>query len=196
MKILKTVILVVFALFCVSLQANTDELEKLATVMREAQILIETRIFLRGLNEQRKNGTKIDKNKALAVADKAEQIAINGCECEGEQQNNVLRSQAYTLIAGIYGILSKDSRDIKLGKKSYHGLVKARELDPNNTDAIKGQAIALNMILAKGWLVSKIAAMALDINLEDSQRQLIHDLRNFADRKDLQRLADQLEDKL
>lgn len=196
MKKIKTILSIFLILSCGTSAANLEEIEKLAPDMREAQILVETRSFLKGLYEQRNKGIKIDKKEALAVAAKVEQIATHGCECEDLEQENMLGGQAYALAAGIYGILSKDSKDIMLGRKSYHGLIKARELDPNNIDAIKGQAIALNMILAKGWVVSKIAAVVLGINLVDAQRELVHDLRGFPDRKDLQRLADELEDNI
>lgn len=196
MKTLRTLLPIFLVLFCGSSQANLEEIERLAADVREAQVLIETRSFLRGLHQQHTKGTEIDKKEALAVAAKLEKIAIDGCECEDLEQENMLGSQAYALAAGIYGILSKDKKNISLGLKSYKGLIKARELNPDNTDAIKGQAVALNLILAKGWAKRKIAAMALGINLEDAQRELIHDLRGFPDRKDLQRLADQLESKL
>lgn len=196
MKTFKTTITLLFILFCGPVHSSFEELERLATVMSEAQVLIESRIFLKGLNEQLKNGEKIDKNLAFEISAKAERIAINGCDCEEEELDNVLRSQAYVLVAGINGILSKESKSIKLGRKSYHSLAKARELDPGNTDAIKGQAIALNAILSKGWFVRNAAAMALKIDLEDAQKELIDDLRRFPDRSDLERLANQLEDKL
>lgn len=193
MTIMRIVLSIVMVLFCSLCKANKDEIDRLAVYMREAQILIETRSFLRELHDQHEKGTKINKKQALEVADQVEQIAIHGCECENLEQENMLGSQAYALSAGIYGILSKNDKNIKLGIKSYHGLVKARELDPANTDAIKGQAIALNMILSKSWAIRKVVAVALGINLEDARRELVHDLREFPERKDLQLLADKLE---
>jgi hypothetical protein len=195
-QIYKKAFIAILTFLCISTHGSTTEIEKLAKIMTEAQTLVETRIFLRGLNEKQKNGIKIDKNAALKVADKIEIIAINGSKCGSKQDNDILRSQAYALVAGINGILSKDNKSIKLGKKSYHSLAKAIELDPNNTDAIKGQAVALNMILNKGWFVRRSTAVALGINLRDAQKDLIDDLRRFPDRLDFDRLANQLEDKL
>jgi|GEM_PF-4120388 len=196
MKTMTTALSLFFLLFNSSSKANNEEIQILATYMRDAQTLVETRAYLRVLNEQHRKGIKVNEKEAWIAADKVEQIAIYGCNCESIEQENMLRSQAYAIAAGIYGILSKDKNDIKLGIKSYLGLIKARELNPYNTDAIKGQAVALNIILSKGWATRKIAAIALGINLEDAQRELIQDLRGFPERKDLQELADKLEAKL
>jgi len=196
MKIVRIFLSLILIYFCGSTGANSEELEKLALDIGEAKVLVETRSFLKVLYEQQKKGIKIDKKKALAVAEKVEQMAIYGCDCVDILLKNKIGSQAYALASGIYGILSKDSKDIMLGRKSYHGLIKARELDPQNTDAIKGQAVALNLILSKGWALRKIASLALGINLLDAQRELIDDLRGFPDREDLQGLANELEEKL
>jgi hypothetical protein len=196
MKKLRTLLSLFLVLLCVSAEANNASIERLASEIQEAQLLVETRSFLRELNEQHKKGRTIDKDEALAVAAKLEEIASDGCECEDHEQEKMLGSQAYALAAGIYGILSKDKKDIFLARKSYLGLIKSRELFPDNTDAIKGQAVALNMILDRGWGAGQLAALALGINLKEAQKELIDDLREFPERKDLLRLADQLEDKL
>lgn len=193
---MKTLIISLLLLLCAPVYSNFNQIEELADTVSEVEVLIETRAFLRELNEQRDNGIKIDEDAVLKVEAKVERIARSGCDCEEEYVNDILRSQAYALVAGINGILAKGSYDIGKGRKSYRALEKARELDPTNTDAVKGQAVALNMILSKSWVVRKLAATALGINLRDAQKELIEDLRGFGDRADLQKLADQLEDKL
>eukprot|EP00914_Ancora_sagittata_P018955 GHVO01037526.1.p1 GENE.GHVO01037526.1~~GHVO01037526.1.p1 ORF type:complete len:197 (-),score=5.05 GHVO01037526.1:744-1334(-) len=196
MKILKRTLVLTLIFFCASAYSSFNKIEELAAVMSEAKVLVETRVFLKGLNDQRIKGIKIDKAKALEVAARVELIASNENLCLQEEVTNVLRSQAYALVAGINGILSKESRNIILAKKSYHSLAKAKELNPNNTDAIKGQAVALKMVLSKNWVLRKLAATSLGINLRDAQKELIDDLRRFPDRQDFVRLADHLEDKL
>ncbi len=192
MIILKTTIALILILASGLSFSSTNEIERLSSTISEAQVLIETRLFLRELNEQSNSSIEIDKEYALEVAARVEEIATDGRECVDELTNNILRSQAYALVAGINGVLSKESHNIKLGRKSYHYLSKARELDPNNIDAIKGQAVALKMILSKKWHIRKLAAISLGINLQEAKKDLIKDLRRF-DRADLARLADQLQ---
>jgi hypothetical protein len=195
MKISKRTLLIGLILICLPTHSSFNEIEEFSRTIPEAKVLVETRAFIKDLNEKRKKRIKINKSIVFSIATKVEDIASNGCDCD-EETNLILKSQAHALAAGIYGVLSKDSKSIELGKKSYYGLAKARELNPNNTDAIKGQAVALNMILEKGWVVSKLASMTLGINLKDAQIELIDDLRRFPERGDLEKLAVQLEEKL
>lgn len=191
--IMKLTLSIIFILFCGLIQANNEEIERLAPDIPEAKVLVESRLYLKGLY---KNTTKINRKSALRVAAKLEKIGVNGCDCENLEQENMIRSQAYAVAAGIYGILSKVSSDVFLARKSYQGLSKARVYNPNNTDAIKGQAVALKMVLSKGWTARRLAAMALGINLKEAQKELIDDLREFPERADFQKLADELEAKL
>ena len=157
---------------------------------------MESRAYLQGIKEQVKKDKPFDKEASLVIATELEAIAEDGCECETNHQENIIRSQAYTQVAAVYGIIAKGSFNVNLGMKSFDGLKKARELDPNNTDAIKGQAIALNKILSKNWGIRKMAAVALGMNLKNAARELISDLREYPDRKDLNYWANQLEKKL
>ncbi|MDC1175594.1 hypothetical protein OAT67_09355 [Bacteriovoracaceae bacterium] len=110
----------------------------------EAQFLKDTKSYLYKMRDLRKNGKTIHKKSALKVASNLERVAKNSCVSSDEHMENEIQSMAYTMAAAIWGILSKDTNDIGLGKKSYYALEKARQLDPNNLDALKGQAIALS----------------------------------------------------
>ena len=96
------------------------------------------------------------------------------------------------MIGTINGVISKETRSISHGKKSYYTLEKARQLDPRNVDAIRGQGEALKAILSQGFFARNIVSMTLGLDLRKEQRKLIRDLRTFPEHKHLLRLADQL----
>lgn len=194
MNIAKVILFFILSVSVVN--ANFVEIEKLAPEIKEAQTLVEIKNYLHALRDQRRQGVKTDKKSTLKIADRLEVIAKDGCECESLQNENMIRSQAYTMAAAIYGILAKDTNDVFLGKKSFKALEKARELDPNNVDALKGQAIALNMILKKNWALQRIVSLAIGVNLKEACKELVDLLRDYPERKDLQDLANQLEKNL
>ena len=190
MNVVKIAVLVVLTLFSLSSGANYRELiEDLALEIEEAKVVHEAGLFVSELNQLRKEGKAFDKKTAMEISDIVEEVAIHGCDCEDEI-NVMIRSQAHTIVGAITGIVSKDSKDVFLGNKSFDSLDKARQIDPNNTDAIKGQAVALKLILSENWLVRKnLISAALGISLNEAKKELISDLRRFPKREDLQNLA-------
>lgn len=159
----------------------------------QAQTLEETKSYLYKLKNLRNNGKKINKKSALEVAARVEKVAKSPCYSSSEHKENEIQSMGYTMAAAIWGLLSKDTNDIGLGKKSYYALEKARALDPNNLDALKGQAIALSQIVVKNYFIRTAVSVALGINLKEAARELSQNLRDYPERKDLQDLAKKLE---
>ncbi|MCP4914294.1 MAG: hypothetical protein GY909_14370 [Oligoflexia bacterium] len=200
MKFIKIIFFLFFATNVA--HAKFQKIEVLAPEITEAQRLVEIKNKLHQIRKERRKGIKTDeKAKAfeqstLKIADELELIAKNGCECQFIKDENAIKSQALTMAAAIYGILAKDTNSVFLGKKSFKALEKARELDPENLDALKGQAIALNMILKKNWALQKIVSLAIGVNLKDACKELVDLLRDHPERKDLQDLANQLEKNL
>lgn len=165
-------------------------MEEYATYIDEARVLVETRDYLKTVKEDLSAGGRLDRRKLSHYEVKLERIGRQGCECEGESR--IIRAQAYALIGAINGVISKETKSISHGKKSYYSLERARELDPRNVDAIRGQGEALKAILSQGFFARNIVSMALGINLERERKEIIRDLRTFKDNRLLLRLADQL----
>ncbi|MEC7275978.1 MAG: hypothetical protein VXV96_06630 [Bdellovibrionota bacterium] len=183
---MKTIILVV-ALFSLNIQANMEEL---ATYIDEARVLVETREYLKTVKDDLATGGRLDRQTLSSFENKLERIAIRGCDCENNEK--IIRAQAYAMIGTINGVISKETRSISHGKKSYQDLEKARELDPRNVDAIRGQGEALKAILSQGFFSRNIVSMTLGLDLRKEQRKLIRDLKTFTEHKHLLRLAEQL----
>lgn len=200
MRFIKTIFFLSIALSIA--HAKFQKIEVLALGIPEAQRLVEIKNKLHQIRKERRKGVKTDeKAKAfeqstLEIADELELIAKNGCDCRLMKDENAIKSQALTMAAAIYGILAKDTNSVFLGKKSFKALEKARELDPENLDALKGQAIALNMILKKNWALQRIVSIAIGVNLKEACKELVDLLRDYPERKDLQDLAKQLEKNL
>lgn len=193
---IKLLLPILLLLLSLNTQANFEEIKKLAKDIPEAQTLVDGREYLESIKERVKEGKDIPKKPALKKAEELESIGKKGCKCETQEIENMIKSQAYTQAAAIYGVLSKQSFSVKLGLKSFNHLETARELDSDNTDALKGQAVALNMILSKNGFIQRMAGMALGLNLKDAARELIKDLRASPERSDLQYWARQLEKRL
>jgi hypothetical protein len=170
--------------------ANLASYEDLVGEYVEAQILVDARNYLKVIKDDLNQGRGLNKQGLLELEKDLGPIARTGCVCP--QVNHLIRAQAYALIGAINGVISKETKSISHGKKSYHKLVRARELDPRNVDAIRGQGEALKAILNQGFFARNIVAMTLGVNLTKETRQLISDLRTFKDNRILLRLADQL----
>ncbi len=181
------IIILVVALFSLNIQANMEEL---ATYIDEARVLVETREYLKTVKDDLSTGGRLDRQTLSLFEKKLERIAKQGCDCEDKE--NIIRAQAYAMIGTINGVISKETRSISHGKKSYYTLEKARQLDPRNVDAIRGQGEALKAILSQGFFARNIVSMTLGLDLRKEQRKLIRDLRTFPEHKHLLRLADQL----
>lgn len=180
-------LVILFSLFSLSILANIDEY---ATYIDEARVLVETRQYLKVVKEDLSTGGRLDRRVLSEYERKLENIATKGCDCESEE--NKIRAQAYALIGAINGIISKETKSLNHGKKSYHTLEKARKLDPRNVDAIRGQAAALKAILSQGFITRNLVSLTLGLNLQSEKRKLIRDLRTFTENQTLLTLANQL----
>lgn len=168
-----------------------SSVEEFANTIAEARVLVEARDYLKVVKEELSQGLGLDRRKLSELEITLEKIGKEGCDCPSE--NLIIRAQAYALVGAINGVISKETRSISHGKKSYHTLARARQLDPRNIDAIRGQAEALKRILKEGAILRTMAAVTLGINIKSEKRKLIKDLRTFKDHPILLKLADQLE---
>lgn len=168
-------------------------IEVFADDIPEAKVLVDARLYLKEFRQELNEAGGLTQElsaELIELEEILEVIAVKGCDCSAE--NSLIRGQAYALIGAINGVLSKETKSLSLGKKSYHSLAKARVLDPRNIDAIRGQGEALKAILKEGRIVRGIVSMTLGINLKKERKNLIRDLRTFEGNSILQRLADQL----
>jgi hypothetical protein len=180
-------LVLLFSLFYLSTLASIEEY---ATYIDEAKVLVETRQYLKDVRDDLKTGGKLNRKMLSDYERELEHIAVRGCDCESEE--NIIRAQAYALIGAINGIISKETKSISHGKKSYNTLAKARSLDSRNFDAIRGQGEAIKAILSQGFLARNIVSLSLGVNLQTEKRKLIRDLRTFKENQTLLNLADQL----
>ncbi|MCR9203929.1 MAG: hypothetical protein NXH75_05100 [Halobacteriovoraceae bacterium] len=190
MRIFNLLVLLNLALFSTNTFAN---IEVFADDIVEARVLVDSRNYLKEVRLELNRAGSLSQElsqELLELEEILEVIAKNGCDCPAE--NNLIRGQAYALIGAINGVLSKETKSLALGKKSYQSLARARELDPRNIDAIRGQGEALKAILKEGMIVRGIVSVTLGLNLKRERKNLIRDLRTFGNNTILQRLADQL----
>jgi len=180
-------LVLLFSFISLSTLANMQEY---ATYIDEAKVLVETRQYLKTVREDLSTGGKLDRRTLSNYERKLERIATMGCDCEAEE--NIIRAQAYALIGTINGIISKETRSISHGKKSYQSLTKARRFDPRNLDAIRGQGEALKAILSQGFFARNLVSLSLGLDLQVEKRELIRDLRTFKENQTLLILAEQL----
>lgn len=184
---MKTLLLIGFTLLSLNSYSNY---ESLASEYVEAQILLDIRNDLKEVQRDIEAGRGINKFELLNFEKDLEPIAEKGCVCP--QVNHLIRGQAYALIGAINGVIARETKSIGHGKKSYHTLVRAREVDPRNVDAIRGQGEALKAIFKQGFFARNIVTLAIGVNLKKEARQLVKDLRTFKDNAILLRLAGQL----
>ncbi len=181
-------LIILVCLFSLCAQANMEEY---ATYIDEARVLVESRDYLKEVREDLSTGGKLDRRKLAQYETKLETIGKYGCDCGSEK--NLIKAQAYALIGAINGVISKETKSISHGKKSYRMLALARQIDSRNVDAIRGQAEALKAIFSQGFFARNIVSLALGLNLKVEKRKLIRDLRTFRDHPILLGLADQLQ---
>ena len=168
--------------------------EDLAGEYVEAQVLVDIRNNLKEVQVDIEAGRGINKFELLNLEKDLEPVAQKGCVCP--EVNHLIRGQAYALIGAINGVIARETNSISHGKKSYHTLVRAREIDPKNVDAIRGQGEALKAIFNQGFFARNIVAVAIGVNLKKAAKQLVKDLRTFKDNPMLLRLADELSSRI
>lgn len=110
-----------------------------------------------------KNATDFSEEKTKNVINDLKPI------CDNESLDKKIRSKACTKLAGLNGMMAKKLRldGVEFGKDAYHQLQLALNLDPNNTEATIGHAMAIVGLYESGFVIRKLAESKLSISASD-----------------------------
>jgi hypothetical protein len=89
--------------------------------------------------------------------------------CDNEALDKKIRSRACTKLAGLNGMMAKKLKinGVEYGQNAYHQLQLALDLDPNNSEATIGHAIAIVGLHEAGYFIRKLAESKLNISTSD-----------------------------
>ena len=101
--------------------------------------------------------------------------------CENKSLEAKFRSKVCTRLAGLHGKVAQKLgvNGISNGKNAYNFLKLALSIDPNNTEAAIGHAVAVVGIYDQGFIIRKLAESKLNISANKEAIQAKEDLERL-----------------